>query len=934
MRHVGVLAVLALVLGAAQPAVAAQGHGGLAFVAPTADRLDGLVDIEVSAPPDTRAVRFSMDGTAFAELTRLYAEGTKSAPIWRTATDASWFSPGRHRLRAEAVTDHGTVTTTTTVTTRRPDDPRGVQNLNGDWNFAVASELPAGALEGDVPPAAAPDFSQAAMTRVLVPGSFGAIRDRWNAFDGQLSLYRKDFTAPAGPPGDRVALVFDSCLYACSYFVNGHKVGGSVGGYLPDRVDVTDVLRPGKNSLAVVVDNRTSTVLSYGTGTKYYWNWGGLLQGAHLERTAPLALTGFTAEGLADGSLTLRADAVNTTGADRSVPAEVTVTGPHGEQVLRTRAELAVASGSDSAAPVALTVPDPHLWSMDDPALYQVHLRPDTGRELHAETGFRTVAVQGSDVLLNGAVVRNLRGFNRHTDYPGLGRTQPDGLAYRDLKRLRDRGFTLFRPAHYSTTPGELAVADRLGLLMIEEINVTGAPADQLASARTQDFAKDRLGKQIRRDRGHPALFALSVGNEYESEFPGGADYTREVTTFGRALDPHRLFTHVSNKGQKDLAYQYDDVVAANRYPGWYGGVAGDIGHGMDGVQTYSGGKPIVLSEYGAEAVKDRPGTGRGAEYYQAQLVDTINQGLENRPHLLGQMYWTSTEFAYSPAGGGGNPIPVPGYHNKGLLTYFRDEKLAWRVITTPVRLRPVPVVTAAEGALSVTLDSVHGRASSGTVLVTAPDGVTTTPVPFAVAAGGSATVRVPLSGDGLTAPGEGMVRAVVDEHTEALPLPFTVAPRGADTALALDAGGPDGVAYDGYRQLAPATAYTPEAGYGWVGAGPDFRDRAAGPDELQRDLAASKTPATLRITVPAGPHTLSVLVGDQQVPTQDTVVTADGAALTSLTSVLTAGDTELQATDFAWLSATLDGGAQGRTVDLGFSTTRDYWKVAAVVLR
>src|SRR5207249_3178167 len=118
----------------------------------------------------------------------------------------------------------------------------------------------------------------------------------------------------------------------------------------------------------------------------------------------------------------------------------------------------------------------------------------------------------------------------------------------------------------------------------------------------------------------------------------------------------------------KDRALSSDDFVALNRYDGWYYGKATDIGKDVDTIQRLSGDKPVVLSEYGAEAVKDRPGTGKGTERYQAEFVDIHNRQLEDRPHFLGQMYWTSTEFALTPAGGGGNPIPVPGFHNKGLL--------------------------------------------------------------------------------------------------------------------------------------------------------------------------------------------------------------------------------------------------------------------------
>ncbi|MGW4397341.1 glycoside hydrolase family 2 TIM barrel-domain containing protein [Amycolatopsis nivea] len=741
------------------------------FTQPAKSVWDGATDVEVAAPFDTRAVRFSMDGTAFAEVTRWYANGTGLAPTWRTATDASWFPAGDHVLRADAITGQGVVSATMAVRTQRAPDPSGTMNLNGAWQFATAAELPPGALDGAGPPAVAPGYDESATTPVLVPDSYGAVRDRWNDDNGQAVLYRKQFDLGGAQQGERTSLVFDSCYFACTYYLNGAKVGSSVGGNLPERFDVTGAARPGRNTVAVVADNRTSTIRPYGINTDLYWNWGGLTQGVRIERTPALALTAITAEGAADGTLTLRADKAGT----GSVPATVTVTAPDGSRALSTPVRF-------TGDPVTVHVPNVKLWSPEQPAVYGVRVQVPHRPDLTTSTGFRTVEAHGADILLNGRVLRDLRGFNRHADYPGLGRTQPDGLAARELKTMRDRGFTLMRPAHYPTTPAELDAADRLGILVMEEVPVTQANATQLASQRTRDYAADRLAKMVGRDRGHPAIFAWSVGNENATNTQQGADYVRDLTTLSRRLDPDRLTTHVSAWFTSDKAYAFDDFVAVNRYDGWYYGSAEDIGKDMDTLQAFAGAKPMVLSEYGAEAVKDRPGTGMGTEYYQAQMIDTYNRQLENRPHFLGQMYWTSTEFALTPDGGGGDPIPVPGFHNKALLTYDRQQKLAWQVIVSPVRIRTLPPVAGAPATLDIVLDSVSGRAARGTVLVAPPAGfqVDQASVPFQVPAGGSTTVHIRLTGSSPTPanPGTGQVRAVVDGQTQALPAPISLVPR------------------------------------------------------------------------------------------------------------------------------------------------------------
>ncbi|WP_329236348.1 DUF1349 domain-containing protein [Actinoallomurus sp. NBC_01490] len=769
-----------LTVPAAVPRASARPAGQLRFVQPTPHDLSGLTDVEVTAPAGTTAVRLSMDDIAFAELTDQYAKGTGLPPIWRTATDAGWFPPGRHVLRAEADTPKGVATTTITVVTHRPAAAPESVSLDGGWAFASAAELPDGALEGDRPPAVRPGFDDPALTTVLVPDSFGAVRARWNDDNGLVGVYRRTVDVPRKANGERTTLVFDSCYWSCRVFVNGEPVGTTTGGYLPARFDVTDHLRAGANTVAAIVDNRAAE--EFAVNAQLYWNWGGILADVHLERTAPAALRGFTAQGAADGTLTLRPSGTNATGRAQRVDATVTVRGPDGRVALPSRqvtTTLPPGVPQADGTPITLHLDRPRLWDLDHPTLYTVDLRPlhGAGHRLTEHTGFRDVTTRGQDVLLNGRPVADLHGFNRHTDYPGLGRAQPDGLAYRELRQLRDKGFRIFRPAHYPTTPGELAAADRLGLLVIEEVNVTQRyDATALSSPEMVAFGTSQLTGMIRRDRGHPSIIAWSVGNENGTDSTQGAQYVRQTIAQGRALDDSRLFTHVTAWHTADKAYAYDDLISVNDYDGWYYGAIDDVDDTLDAIAAMDGGKPMVLSEYGAEAVKGHLGYGKGTEYYQGLLIDGYNRLLDRRPHLLGQMYWTSTEFMLDPDGS--TPVAVPGFHNKGLQTYWREPKLGWRVMFAPIRIRPLPVLQPGDDAeLAVTIDDTGHRRTHGRLVVTPPDGFTVTggDTPFTVPAGGSTTVHVTLRGhlDGLAALQPGLVRAVVDGDTEAQPRTF-----------------------------------------------------------------------------------------------------------------------------------------------------------------
>ena len=93
---------------------------------------------------------------------------------------------------------------------------------------------------------------------MAVPGSYNEQSDVENlrAHYGWV-VYQRAFALPRRlTDGQRVALRFDAATHAAEVHLNGERLGGHVGGFLPFEFDVTDRLREGDNLLAVAVDNR------------------------------------------------------------------------------------------------------------------------------------------------------------------------------------------------------------------------------------------------------------------------------------------------------------------------------------------------------------------------------------------------------------------------------------------------------------------------------------------------------------------------------------------------------------------------------------------------------------------------------------------------------------------------------------------------------
>jgi len=67
--------------------------------------------------------------------------------------------------------------------------------------------------------------------------------------------YRTHLVAPARKAGQRAFLEFDGAALVSEVWVNGRPAGRHAGGYAGFRFDVSDLIVPGANLVAVRVDN-------------------------------------------------------------------------------------------------------------------------------------------------------------------------------------------------------------------------------------------------------------------------------------------------------------------------------------------------------------------------------------------------------------------------------------------------------------------------------------------------------------------------------------------------------------------------------------------------------------------------------------------------------------------------------------------------------
>lgn len=263
-------------------------------------------------------------------------------------------------------------------------------------------------------------------------------------------------------------------------------------------------------------------------------------------------------------------------------------------------------------------------------------------------------------------------------------------------------------------------------------------------------------------------------------------------------------------------------------------------------------------------------------------------------------------------------------------IVRFPGVQLPGAVDVTGVTAPAGGVLTGGQSEpVTVSVANTTDTARTVTANLDVPAGWQSGSVTRTIPAGGHADLDVPVTPP--LAPTQARLTAQVSAPDVATygnsALDVVTAPPGDAVSRALDAGTSTSPVLAGYTRLSPDDTWTAGESFGWVGQVPSSRDRGF-PDDLRRDLIASRTPGTLRLAVPAGAHEAYLLVGDPGFAANPITVTSGGRTL--------AGTTEALPPDqYRWIHFPLDGGATGQQVDLTFSSgaAGQYWVFDSLVV-
>ena len=367
--------------------------------------------------------------------------------------------------------------------------------------------------------------------------------------DQAAAWFRRSFTLHGPiPPGMRARLHLGGAAWKHVAMLNERKLGESVLGLVPHVYDVTAVLKPGENHLAIGTTSRAG--LWDQAKKTFVAPFSGVMPGVYgtvrLELVPEARVEDvFVRTSVSKKRIEVDLELTNDGNRPRTVQAEIAIRDPMGTvQLTLSGTPVELAPGTLRTVTLGADWLAQHLWAAGLPNLYRAEVRLlEDGRECDRSAvsfGYREFAAKGIDFTLNGrrqVLLRNswLRHDGGPRDYL-LGFVCDETASYNCI-RLH-LGFN---------NPHVIDQADRSGLMVIPEFWGWYANNDKpfpIAQAQTWlPNAAETMRRLVRRFRNHPSVIMWSPANEtmWNDTAPERMAVCDTLVKAIRAADPTRL---------------------------------------------------------------------------------------------------------------------------------------------------------------------------------------------------------------------------------------------------------------------------------------------------------------------------------------------------------------------------------------------------------
>ena len=499
-----------------------------------------------------------------------------------------------------------------------------------------------------------------------VPGDWNSQKENLLYYEGTI-WYKKSFNYTLTKNSNRLFLYFGAVNYKAEVYLNGQKLGVHKGGFTPFNFEITSIVKPKDNYLVVKVDNKRYKEAIPTLNTDW-WNYGGITRDVKLIEESNTFIQDYTIQ-LKKGNLKTITGFIKLNNAN--INEKITVDIPE------LKINKTFTTNNEGIAQIEFDSKKIKYWSPASPKLYDVYIKTNQ-QTLKDEIGFRTIETVGPNILLNGKSIF-LKGISIHEENAMRGgRAYNNADALVSLNWAKELGCNYVRLAHYPHNEYIIKLADKIGMMVWEEIPVYWTV--DFTNKKTLKNAENQLSEAITRDKNRASIIIWSMANETPPSLARN-EFIKNLINTTKKQDNSRLISAALEKHSKnevnivdDEIGKFLDIVAFNQYIGWYGG---SLKNAPNAKWNIKYNKPVIISEFGGGALQGLHGTinARWTEEYQEYLYQQNLKMIEKIPNIRGMSPWILADFR-SPK----RVLPniQDGWNRKGLISNKGIKKKAF----------------------------------------------------------------------------------------------------------------------------------------------------------------------------------------------------------------------------------------------------------------
>lgn len=542
---------------------------------------------------------------------------------------------------------------------------RSIYDLNGLWNFKLGSHDPKKLLSSS--------------EVMMVPTSFNdvVVDEEKRNYIGDF-WYERFIELPPIGENQEAVLRFGSVTHHAKIYVNGEFLGEHSGGFTPfeviipekllseDRIKVSICANNELNYKTLPVGNYSEEVREDGSVKKKvqenfdFFNYAGIHRPIKLIVRPKIHISDLVITSQLSDDLKSAIVNVDVTSSQEVDDINITIFDEEHKEV------AILENGST-------TLHNVRLWEVLDAYLYTVHVELIKDEEVvdtyDEPFGVRSIRVADGQFLINEKPFY-FKGFGKHEDTFINGRGLNEAANLLDLNLLKEIGANSFRTSHYPYSEEMMRLADRLGVVVIDEVPAVGLFQNFNASLdlspkdngtwnvmKTKEAHEQVIAELVKRDKNHPSVVMWVVANEPASHEEGAHEYFEPLVKLYKDLDPEKrpvtLVNIMMANPKNDKAMDLVDVICLNRYYGWYvehGNLVKaeeELGKELEEWQALYPDKPIVMTEYGADTLPGLHSMWHTpyTEEFQIDFYDMSHKVFDSIPNLVGEQVWNFADF-------------------------------------------------------------------------------------------------------------------------------------------------------------------------------------------------------------------------------------------------------------------------------------------------